>query len=92
MGEAELIFADPLTHGKTSTQKSEIFLQSTKRNYDVSGMGRFTRNMFHWNKNDIKSSQMTNGDYYWLPKYCRITRLAYMSPDSHMKLGLTTDP
>ena len=41
----------------------EPFLQSTKRNHDVSGMGKFTWNMFHWNKNDIKSSQTTNGDY-----------------------------
>ena len=27
-------------------------------------MGRFTQNMFQWNKNDIKSSQTTNGDYF----------------------------
>ena len=44
-----------LTHCKTSTQKSGIFLQSTKRNDDVMVMGRFTRNKLQWNKNDIKA-------------------------------------
>ena len=63
MGEAELIFVDPLTHREISTQKSGIFLQSTKRKYDVSVKGRLTRNIIHWNENDIKTSQTTNGDY-----------------------------
>ena len=30
---------------------------------DVSPMGRYIWNMLHWNENDIKSSQTTNGDY-----------------------------
>ena len=32
---------------------------------DSGVIGRFTRNMFQWNKNDIKSSQTTNGDYFY---------------------------
>ena len=32
--------------------------------YDVGRMGRYTRNIFQGNKNDIKSRIMTNGDYY----------------------------
>ena len=63
MGEAELIFVDPLTHREISTQKSGIFLQSTKQKYDESVKGRFTRNILHWNENDIKTSQTTNVDY-----------------------------
>ena len=49
---------------KISNQKSGVFLQSSKRNYDVSVIGVYTRNMFQWNKNDIKSSQTTDGDYF----------------------------
>ena len=29
-------------------------------------MGRFTGNILQWNKNNIKSSQTTNGDYYFV--------------------------
>ena len=32
--------------------------------YDVSQMRRYNRNIFQWNKNDIKSKKMTNGDYF----------------------------
>ena len=32
-------------------------------NYHVSGMRRYTRNVLQWNKNDIKSTRMTNRDY-----------------------------
>ena len=39
---------------RTSKLKSGTFLPSTKRNDDVSKMGRFTRNKLQWNKNDIK--------------------------------------
>ena len=28
-------------------------------NYDVSGMRRYSRNILHWNKNDMKSTKMT---------------------------------
>ena len=40
-------------------------MQSTKPNDDVSVMGRFTQNILQWNENDIKSSQTTNGDYFF---------------------------
>ena len=30
---------------------------------NVCGMRRYSRNIFQWNKNDIKSRKMTNGDY-----------------------------
>ena len=63
MGEAELILGDAPNFLKILKLNSGTFLQSAKRNNDVRTKGRFTRNMFHWNKNDIKSSQMTNGDY-----------------------------
>ena len=43
--EAELIFAEPLDSRKISTPKSGTFLQSAKRNYDVSLKGRFIPNM-----------------------------------------------
>ena len=50
---------------KISKLKSETFLLSTKRNDDASKLGKFTGNILHWNKNDIKSSQTTNGDYFY---------------------------
>ena len=33
------------------------------RNYDVSGMRRYSWNILQWNKNDTNSMKMTNGDY-----------------------------
>ena len=33
-------------------------------NYDISGMRRYCRNILQWNKNNMKSTKMTNGDYY----------------------------
>ena len=32
-------------------------------NYDVCRMGRYTRNILQWNKNDIKSMKMMTGNY-----------------------------
>ena len=32
-------------------------------NYDVSGMRRYNQNIFQWNKNDLQSTKMNNGDY-----------------------------
>ena len=32
-------------------------------NYDISGMRRFSWNIFQWKKNDMKSTKMTNSDY-----------------------------
>ena len=34
-------------------------------NYDISGMRRYCRNILQWNKSNLKSTKMTNGDY-WL--------------------------
>ena len=31
---------------------------------DASGMRRYSRNILQWNKNDMNSSKMTNGDYF----------------------------
>ena len=31
--------------------------------YYVGRMGRYTRNILQWNKNDIKGRKMTNGEY-----------------------------
>ena len=34
-----------------------------RKNYDLSGMGRYIGNILQWEPNDIKSRKMTNGDY-----------------------------
>ena len=36
-----------------------------QKNYDVGRMRRHTQNILQWNKNDIKSTRMTNGDYWY---------------------------
>ena len=33
-----------------------------RKNYDVSGMGRYIWNILLWEENDIKNKKMTNGD------------------------------
>ena len=38
-----------------------------RKNYDVSGMGRYIQNILQWEENYIKSKKMTNGDYFLLP-------------------------
>ena len=37
-------------------------------NYDIGRMGRHTQNILKWNKNDIKSTRMTTGDYFIAPR------------------------
>ena len=65
----DLIDIHGLSHVRTEKGGVKIlwtlstFLKVQKQNYDVSVMGRFTRNILQWNENDIKSSQTTNGDY-----------------------------
>ena len=41
-----------------------LFENYETTNYDVSGMRRYRRIIFQWKKNDMKSTKMTNGDYY----------------------------
>ena len=40
-----------------------ILPKAQRKNYDVSGMGRYIRNILQWEENDIKSKKMNNGDY-----------------------------
>ena len=37
----------------------------SSKNHDVGRMGRYTQNLLQWNRNDIKSTRMANGDYSW---------------------------
>ena len=41
-----------------------FYKKKYKKNYDVARMGRYTQNILQWNKNNIKSMRMTNGDYW----------------------------
>ena len=43
-----------------------IFEKYETTNYDISGMRRYSRNKLQWNKNDMNSIKMTNGDFYWI--------------------------
>ena len=38
----------------------------SRKNYDIGGMGRYSRNILQWNYNNIKSRKITNGDYSML--------------------------
>ena len=53
--------------GGANVLRALLILPKVQReNYEVSLMGRFIQNLIlwnMWNKNDIKSSQTTNGDY-----------------------------
>ena len=44
-------------------------------------MGRYTRNVLRWNKNDMKSKRMIKGDYC----YRASTRLRYQSFDNRLE-------
>ena len=52
--------------GKANFLRALFFHEKYKTNIDdVRRMRRYSRNKLQWNKSDIKSNQMTNGDYFF---------------------------
>ena len=58
-----------LWKGGANTLRALLTLEKyEKTNHDICVMRRYGQNIFQWNKNDIKSTRMTTGDYYILLK------------------------